>query len=380
MSEESSIQIFRLVIEGFALVLVGILGIVGNILTTIWFFRKKNNFYHLMSILALCDLLYIICSILIFGIPSIFQRVLPGSVYDHLVPVALPLAQIGMTSSIYFTLAIAVERYTTVCHPFYKVSSSWSSAGYILPIITFSVIYNIPKFFELQVKTVRRSGNNTLCEDFYMDEDEEDLGEYFGHCNDSSLVNSTLVEKVVATSLRVNPLYIKLYLIYLNLLIHGLIPFILLIILNIAIYKEIKVLGREESRLQNKVHHSDITLAQISLGIVAVFIGCHIVKWIPNIWELVNIGDNPQELVWPAWLNYVTCLSHLLTTFNCSVNFFIYYFKHKKKKQHMQLHNGSTDILHTDMTELGCASGFRTSIVTCNPGGDRESFIHSPIN
>ena len=136
-------------------------------------------------------------------------RVLPGSVYDHLVPVALPLAQIGMTSSIYFTLAIAVERYTTVCHPFYKVnyhphccvhhhhhhhqvSSSWSSAGYILPIITFSVFYNIPKFFELQVKTVRRSGNNTLCEEFYMDE-EEDMGEYFGHCNDSSLVNSTLV-------------------------------------------------------------------------------------------------------------------------------------------------------------------------------------------
>ena len=32
---------------------------------------------------------------------------------------------------------------------------------------------------------------------------------------------------------------------------------------------QIKVLGREESRLQNKVHHSDITLAQISLGIVA---------------------------------------------------------------------------------------------------------------
>ena len=26
---------------------------------------------------------------------------------------------------------------------------------------------------------------------------------------------------------------------------------------------------------------------------IVVFIGCHIVKWIPNIWELVNIGDKP---------------------------------------------------------------------------------------
>ena len=35
-----------------------------------------------------------------------------------------------------------------------------------------------------------------------------------------------------------------------------------------------------------------------------------------------------SELVWPGWLSYVTCTSHLLTTFNCSVNFYIYFLKH----------------------------------------------------
>ena len=43
--------------------------------------------------------------------------------YLALVCVVLPVAQISMTSSIYFTLCIAVERYTTVCHPWYKVCS-----------------------------------------------------------------------------------------------------------------------------------------------------------------------------------------------------------------------------------------------------------------
>ena len=42
--------------------------------------------------------------------------------YAHLVPVLLPLAQIGLTGSIYLTVSISVERYTTVVHPFFKVN------------------------------------------------------------------------------------------------------------------------------------------------------------------------------------------------------------------------------------------------------------------
>ena len=41
--------------------------------------------------------------------------------YKLLIPTVLPLAHVGLTGSVYLTLAIALERYTTVCHPYFKV-------------------------------------------------------------------------------------------------------------------------------------------------------------------------------------------------------------------------------------------------------------------
>ena len=34
------------------------------------------------------------------------------------------------------------------------------------------------------------------------------------------------------------------------------------------------------------IHQKDVRLAYVSLVIVAVFISCHSVKWVPNMWEL----------------------------------------------------------------------------------------------
>ena len=72
-----------------------------------------------------------------------------------------------ISGSIYFTMAITVERYLSVCHPFYRVRHTWPPWFFVVPIAVFSVVYNLPTFFELTTNTytdhyVRVGPNNTV--------------------------------------------------------------------------------------------------------------------------------------------------------------------------------------------------------------------------
>ena len=65
-------------------------------------------------------------------------------------------------------MAVATERYITVCHPFFKLSHNWSARRYILPILVFSLAYNLPKFGELQVvKTYGKYGTDAGGQDLW---------------------------------------------------------------------------------------------------------------------------------------------------------------------------------------------------------------------
>ena len=58
-------------------------------------------------------------------------------------------------------MAIALERYLTVCHPFYRVVHNWSAWVYIVPIAVTSLLYNLPKasFFNIRIQSYRQKAN-----------------------------------------------------------------------------------------------------------------------------------------------------------------------------------------------------------------------------
>ena len=66
-------------------------------------------------------------------------------------------------------------------------------------------------------------------------------------------------------------------------------------------------------------------LTRISLGIVFLYIVCHIWRMIPTAYEIIFLEtDNTFMKNWPFWLVHVYHLSHTLIVTNSAINFLIY--------------------------------------------------------
>ena len=106
--------------------------------------------------------------------------------------------------SILLTLSVTIERYYSVCHPL----SQFNVKRYLLPFsLAFSVVYNIPKFFELNLF-------------------QTESGDY----------------TIVTTDLRRNKEYSLFYVFWSKFLLVEMLPYVVMIVLNILIYRRVKKL------------------------------------------------------------------------------------------------------------------------------------------
>ena len=85
------------------------------------------------------------------------------------------------------------------------------------------------------IQSTQCSNFTQNCTDLPLGNTTEDDG-----LDDDDDEQTVSLMRLEATDLRVNPNYIKYYLIYCNFLINSLVPFVLLIILNFFIYKTVK--------------------------------------------------------------------------------------------------------------------------------------------
>ena len=118
--------------------------------------------------------------------------------------------------------------------------------------------------------------------------------------------------------------------------------------------------GFDKKYSQSDAKKNEIALAKVSMAIVFIFIICHSVRWIPNVYELTRIYKGTEKEDWPPWIESLTHISHFLTTLNSSVNFYIYCFKHFSKSSTNRT-NSCWPICSTNC----CRSRSNSSLVVC---------------
>ena len=149
-------------VEGVALCTVAIIGLLANIATIFILFKQKsseNTFNSLLICLFLFDAV-----ILLTGILWSFQAYLElfSTAQIILYPILIyPLKNISMTASIFMTVAIAHERYDAIRQPVqYRQMMIDLDVRrkhfmkYILTIVLISLIFNVPKFFEIKIQWI----------------------------------------------------------------------------------------------------------------------------------------------------------------------------------------------------------------------------------
>ena len=257
--------------SGIMMLLVCTLGFVGNIAGIITFGRPRllqKNFYDFMFYLSIFDLVYVIVSLFVFVFPHFSNYYRDNGPLVYAIPWCIPIGQVSMTGSVYFTMAVTLERYFTVCQPFYMISRNQHSKKIASMIILFSITYNLPKFFESSAQFELCSYNQShigdlqtfvyssnLCEIEIRGSSKRlqnvELDKHISHnVTHVTQVNSEddLIDKHISyyryylhtSSMRLNSLYVQVYAVYMNFIFNGVGPFSLLIVLNILIVKDLQ--------------------------------------------------------------------------------------------------------------------------------------------
>ena len=151
-------QAFTFWVEGVLIVLVGVFGLFGNVLSISVLLgpEMKNAFNHLLIVLAAVDSLLI--GFAMFDYSFVRAFAVQFDLYTLMFPYFLyPTTNIVLCASIFLVLAIAFERFLAVCHPYeYRAIASTESVGgrvakLTLPVFALAVVINIPKFFETKL-------------------------------------------------------------------------------------------------------------------------------------------------------------------------------------------------------------------------------------
>ena len=220
--------------------------------------------------------------------------------YQYITPFVYPVAMIAQTSSIYITMVITMERYIVVCLPLEsrRICTYSRSKRYIILVLVLSTLYNIPRFFEYELKDVNID-------------------------MDGDLVTVTYLQ---STKFRLDPIYIQIYVNWLYMIFMYGIPFSFLSVANIKIGLAISEARKARRRMciETQKMPNEESLSIMLMFIVLIFIACNSLAMVSNILESFQFSALA-----------FTQVSNLLVVLNSSITVIVYCIFCKKFRKNL---------------------------------------------
>ena len=96
--------------------------------------------------LSMFDLVYLMIGIAIFGLP-VLSMDYKAKIFPFILPIGFGICNIARVGSVFVTMSVTIERYFAIVHPL----RVFNQKKLLLPTPIFcTLLYNIPKFFELE--------------------------------------------------------------------------------------------------------------------------------------------------------------------------------------------------------------------------------------
>ena len=275
-----------------------ILGLAGNTVSFLVLRRDRESpiASFLLQSLSLTDNFFLAFWFLHFSLSDMFAHF---RLFEHFhaswvfVRVyTYPLMFVGQTAMIWMTVLIAVSRYIAVCVPYksaHLCSISRMQLGVILVLLA-SLLYNIPRYFELQV--IRANNKGSVSYTFNQ------------------------------TSLPLNPVYRLVYFDILYYIFSFVLPLMLLAVLNTRLVVAYRLIQRKRQALRVRSGHDnqDNNITLIMIIVIVVFMVCNAPA---RIFQIVQKYENKNLRCWSAAF-VIGEISSILEVLNSSSNFLVY--------------------------------------------------------
>ena len=276
---------------GIIIPIISVVGFFGNLLTIIVLFRREmqSTTIYFLRTLVVTDTAIIIGGVVGLSVIAITQRdpsmwLFTDVIYPHIyTPINYIVMALQMIN-VWVTVAVAVERYIAICHPFKSVKICTKKNAFIslTVIVVISVLYNIPRCF---ATTAARCGKVAPHQDCFQ---------------------------LITTDFGNTFLYTQIYFFWMYMILIFIIPLVVLSVLNTLLVAELMRMRRRRTP-SNVQENQESNMSVVLVIIVLVFIFCQT----PGLCAQFTFWE-PRVLV--QW----TCVSNTLFMFNSSVNFLIY--------------------------------------------------------